>query len=238
MSIIQQDYLNFSMFQHLQQQELNSITKLVSDFPVFHKWFEMTAEFKLMAKELQAYEIASDFDLISNRPYHSSSQVTARHDNIVYVNFQQRVQFAPYIILLNNYYDSPIHLEKLKAHLFPLIELCSVQRRDCRIVLATGETIVFPCGQVGPMQLNAFSSIGGKKQQPTARFTLEQQFATIQACKMPYGEILIASSQPIEVQGTDVYADVALSAMFLNENVFEMSEMPEIEKVYFIEEAE
>lgn len=238
MSIQQQEFLGFSMFQQLQQQELNSIAKLVSDFPVFHKWFDMTAEFKLMAKELQAYEMASDFGPIFNQSNYATAQVTARHDNIVFVNFKQRVQYAPYIILINNLYDSPIHLEKLKAHVFPLIELCSVQKRDCRIVLATGEVIDFPCGQVGPMQLNAFSSICGKKQRTMVTFTVQKELQIIQDSKLPYGEILLASSQPVSLEGFDPYADVALSAMFLNEDVLEQSQLPVIEKVYLIEEAE
>lgn len=238
MSIQQQEFLNFSMFQQLQQQELNSITKLVSDFPVFHKWFEMTAEFKLMATELQAYEMASDFGPIFNQSNYATAQVAARHDNIVFVNFRQRVQYAPYIILINNLYDSPFHLEKLKAHVFPLIELCSVQKRDCRILLATGEVIDFPCGQVGPMQLNAFSSISGKKQRTIVTFAIQKELQYIQQSKLPFGEILIASGQPITLTGMDPYADVTLSAMFLNEDVFEESKLPLIEKVYFIEEAE
>lgn len=226
------------MFQQLQQHELKSITKLVSDFPVFHVWFEMTAEFKRMANELKAYELANDFDPIINQSNPSLGQITARHDNIVYVNFQQRVHYAPYIILLNNVYDSPLHLEKLKAHLFPLIELSSVQKRDCRIVLATGEVIDFPCGQVGPMALNSFSSVSGKKQKTIVTFTLQNELAWIEESRLPYGEILIVSSQPVKLEGMNPYADVALSAMFINENVMEKSELPPIEKVYFIEEAE
>jgi len=223
------------MFEHLQQQELYDITKLVSDFPVFQKWFEMTAEFKLMASELKAYEMGSDLTPIqSEMPTH----VTARQENVVYVNFRQRVQYAPYVILLNNVCESPLHLELLKAHLFPLIELCSVQKRDCRIVLATGEVLHFPCGQVGPMVLNAFSSITGKWQSGAQTFHIEQEFQYILDSGMPYGEVLVASCQQIQLNGVDPYADVALSAMFLNEDVFEKSDLPVIEKVDFIEGVE
>lgn len=226
------------MFQQLQQQELTSIAKLVSDFPVFDKWFEMTAQFKQIATELQAYEMASDFGPIINKSTFSAHQVAARHDNVVFVNFQQRARYAPYIIFLNNYFESPYRLEKLKAHIFPLIELCSVQKRDCRVVLATGEIIDFACGQVGPMQLNAFSSISGKKQCNPVVMNVQKLISDIHQSHLPYGELLIASSQPLTVNGVDAFTHIALSAMFINEDLFEKSELPVIEKVYFIEEAE
>ena len=232
---VQQELQNFSMFQQLHKQELIGIQRLVADSPVFHKWLEMTAEFKLIATELKVYEQIVPFEASYEN---NNRHVTQTEGNVIFVDFNHRTQFAPYIILLNNVYESSFHLEKLKAHLFPLLELCSIQKRDCRIVLATGESIDFPCGQVGTRQLNAFFSIKGRNAKQLITMDLKSAFLHIEHSRLPFGEILIASSQPLRISGIDVKADVVLSAMFLNEDVFENSILPVIEKVYFIEEAE
>jgi len=219
------------MFQQLAEHELNAINTLIKDFPVFQTWIQYTLTFKEIINELENYSF-----FYEDESLYSKNHVIKQEGNVYFINFYHK-KFSPFVIFLNNFKTDLVIFEQLKLHVFLLLELCSLQKRDCIIHLASGQIIHFPYGNLKAIAFNALSSIKCHtmlNNSCTSEFqNVFQHFGKLvdEEC-----EVMIVSGSPIEIEVLNTEFPGLLSAIFPQEEILLNSNLPLLDKLYFIKD--
>lgn len=230
MKIQQHELLKLTMLQQISEFEFKAIEELIDDFPIFKKWIEYTLSFKEIVNEMNNYNFLNENNQTFLKPH-----VKKKEGNVYYINFHKD-KMAPLVIYLNNFESNLFVFEQLKLNIFPLIELCSIQRRDCIIHLASGEIIQFPYDDVKANTLNAFYSIKCKNAPKSCANESQNIFKHFGEFVTEECEVMIVSGSPIHIEVSELDFLGEFSAMLLHEEIFANSVLPQLHKVYFIQD--
>lgn len=228
--IRQNELLKLSMFEQMSKQELKTINTLMQDFPVFQTWIKYTLTFKEIINELENYSY-----FYGDEPLYPKNHVIKQEDNVYFINFYHK-KFSPFVIFLNNFKTDLLIFEQLKLYVFLLLELCSLQKRDCIIHLASGEIINFSYGHLKAINFNVLTSI---KCNTMVKHSYTDEFQNVfQHFKLvdEECEVMIVSGSPIEIEVLNPEFPGLLSAIFPQEEILLNSNLPLLDKLYFIKD--